>query len=193
MTVPPTGVTYAVDSDSFTIPSGLTFASASTLIVGQQVSVVVVPGSVTTASGSGSSTPITAPAATTFTANSITLEPSQITGSVAAINASPIELYISAPSRTTSFPPLRRLPHRRSRRPSIITVRYDRGDNLLPTTLTPGQHFGVGGKRCGFRGRMDLLNPQRRHHHHASGRNGARPWVGNSAFLSETDDAHIPP
>src|SRR5208282_4927089 len=53
VTVPPTGVTYAVDFDSFTIPAGLTFTSASSLLVGQQVQVVVVPGSVTTASGSG--------------------------------------------------------------------------------------------------------------------------------------------
>ena len=79
MIVPPTGVDYAIDSGSFAIPNGLTFTSAANLMVGQEVSVVVVPGSITTTSGSGSSTPIAGPAATTFTTNSITLEPSQIT------------------------------------------------------------------------------------------------------------------
>jgi hypothetical protein len=84
VTVPVSGVTYAIDSGSFTLPGGLSFASASDLIVGQEVSVVV-QGSVTTASGSSSWTPWAGPAATTFTTSSITLEPSQITGSVAAV------------------------------------------------------------------------------------------------------------
>jgi hypothetical protein len=87
VTVPATGVTYAVDSGSFTIPNGLSFAGASDLFVGQQVLVVAVPGSLTTTSASGSSTPWAGPAATTFTASSITLEPSQITGSVTEIIA----------------------------------------------------------------------------------------------------------
>jgi hypothetical protein len=90
VTVPSTGVTYAVDSGSFTLPtySGyvLSFASAGDLVVGQEVSVVVVPGSITTTSGSGSSTPWAGPAATTFTASSITLEPSQITGTVGTVD-----------------------------------------------------------------------------------------------------------
>jgi hypothetical protein len=98
VTVPPTGVAYAVDSGSFTIPSGMSFASATSLFVGQEVSVVVVPGSETTASGSGSSSnPWTGPAATTFTTNSITLEPSQITSSVAAIDASNLSFSIIMP------------------------------------------------------------------------------------------------
>jgi hypothetical protein len=86
VTVPPTGVTYAVDNGSFTIPSGLTFAGASNLLVGQQVEVVI-QGPVTTSSGSGNSTSYASPGEITFTTNSITLEPSQITGSVAAVNA----------------------------------------------------------------------------------------------------------
>jgi hypothetical protein len=84
VTVPSTGVTYAVDSGSFTLPSGLSFTSAADFAVGQEVSVVV-QGSVTT-SGSGSSTPWTGPAVTTFTTNSITLEPSQITGTVGTVD-----------------------------------------------------------------------------------------------------------
>jgi hypothetical protein len=94
VTVPSSGVTYAVDSDSFAIPSGLSFASASDLTVGQQVSVVV-QGSVTTTSGSGGATPFTAAAAISFTTSSITLEPSQITGSVAAINSGALSFTLS--------------------------------------------------------------------------------------------------
>jgi hypothetical protein len=93
VTVPASGVTYAVDSGSFTIPSGLSFATYTDLVVGQEVSVVV-QGSVTT-SGSGSSTPWAGPAATTFTTNSITLEPSQITGSVTIISASALSFWLS--------------------------------------------------------------------------------------------------
>jgi hypothetical protein len=94
VTVPPTGVTYAVDSGSFTIPSGMSFASAANLFVGQEVSVVV-QGSITTASGSGNSPPWGGPAATTFTTNSITLEPSQITGLVTGINASALSFGLN--------------------------------------------------------------------------------------------------
>ena len=87
VTVPSGGVTYAIDSGSFTLPSsGLSFASASDLIVGQEVSVVV-QGSVTPATGSGSWTTWSGPGPATFTTSSITLEPSQITGSVAALPA----------------------------------------------------------------------------------------------------------
>jgi len=98
VTVPPAGVTYAIDSGSFILPNGLSFTQAADLMVGQQVSVVVVPGSVTTASGSTSSTSIPGPAATTFTTNSITLEPSQLTGMVNGvfpIDASALSFVVS--------------------------------------------------------------------------------------------------
>jgi tellurite resistance-related uncharacterized protein len=85
VTVPSTGVTYAIDSGTFTIPSTFTFASTSDLQVGQEVHVVV-QGSVTTDSGgSGGSTPV-GPGEVTFSTNSITLEPSQIIGTVAAVD-----------------------------------------------------------------------------------------------------------
>ena len=94
VTVPSTGVTYAIDSGSFTIPSGLTFASSADLVVGQQVSVVV-QGSVAMGSGTDMSIPFLGPAAITLTTNSIMLEPSQVTGSVAAINASAMSFTLS--------------------------------------------------------------------------------------------------
>lgn len=84
VTVPSTGVTYAIDSGTFTLPNGLSFASAANLAVGQQVSVVVIPGSATSTGGSTTETGWTGPSATSFTTNSITLEPSQITGAVSA-------------------------------------------------------------------------------------------------------------
>jgi hypothetical protein len=91
VTVPPSGVTYAVDWDSFTPPSNSNLGPFVGLLVGQEVQVVV-QGSVTTASGSGTnstggSNPV-GPAPISFTTNSITLEPTQITGQISNINAS---------------------------------------------------------------------------------------------------------
>lgn len=94
VTIPPTGVTYAVDSQGFTLPYGLSFASASDLTIGQQVSVVV-QGSVTGADAAGAPSAITGPAAVTFTTNNISLETSQITGGVAAVNLNALNFTLS--------------------------------------------------------------------------------------------------
>jgi hypothetical protein len=115
VTVPKTGVTYAINSGTFTIPSGLTFAGASNLQVGQQV-LVVVNGSVTTASGTGNTNTGTpgpvGPPDVLFTASSITLEPSQITGTVAGVNASSLSftlatlpVFLVPPSATANAAP----------------------------------------------------------------------------------------
>jgi hypothetical protein len=141
VTVPPVGVTYAVDSDSFTIPGGLTFTSASSLVVGQQVSVVVAPGSVITASNAPSSTAIVGPAATTFTASSITLEPSQITGSVAAINAPALSFTLSTMPNffvpptavTSSAPPI----------PAPVNITVQTTTATTFTGLTPDDLSGL--------------------------------------------------
>ena len=87
VTVPSNGVTYEVGNPStFSIPSGLTF-SASSLQVGQEV-LVVVQGSVTPATSSGNSNANDAGplgrGEASFTASAITLEESQITGTVAS-------------------------------------------------------------------------------------------------------------
>jgi len=76
--------TFSVDSGMFTIPSGLSFASASDLLMGQDVQVDVVAGSLSTASN----TPNWAPPAVSFTTDTIELEPSQITGTITAIGSS---------------------------------------------------------------------------------------------------------
>jgi hypothetical protein len=143
VTVPPTGVAYAIDSGSFAIPSGLTFATAANLMVGQEVLVVVVPGSVTTTGGSGSSTPIGGPAATTFTTSSITLEPSQITGSVGAwapgttstliFTLSTYPNYFVPPSTTAGAPPIL----------SPININVDLTSATTFTNLTPDSISGL--------------------------------------------------
>jgi hypothetical protein len=92
ITVPNTAaVMFSVDSDGFTLPDGLTFASASDLQVGQEVKVVV-SGNVTQETATSTvmepNAPVLAgPSWVAFTAQSITLEPSQITGTVASAPA----------------------------------------------------------------------------------------------------------
>jgi len=112
--VPSTGVTYLIDWQSFTPPSWMTlsFASASDLQVGQEV-LVFVEGSVTTSNGSGTSasTPV-GPAPLAFTTNFITLEPSQITGTVEAVDANSqsftlqtLPAFFVPPSASPGAPP----------------------------------------------------------------------------------------
>ena len=114
ITVPSSGVTYAIDWSGFTPPSGLSFASASDLQVGQEV-MVMVQGSVsttsTTSTNSGASTLFGWPAVT-FTASSISLEPGQITGKVSAVDASSLDFtlktfpcYFVPKSATPGAPP----------------------------------------------------------------------------------------
>jgi len=91
VSVSPTA-TFSVDAN-VTIPSGLSFSSASDLLVGQQVSVDVVAGSVVK-----SAINRWAPHSVSFTTDTIELEPSQITGSIAAINTSASSFTI------TTFP-----------------------------------------------------------------------------------------
>ncbi len=90
VTVPTTAI-FSVDSGNFTIPSGLTFASSSDLLVGQQVQVDVVSGTLGNSAVSGP----WAPPAVSFTTNSVELEPSQITGTVAAINSNGTSLTLT--------------------------------------------------------------------------------------------------
>jgi hypothetical protein len=86
VTVPSSGVQYGINWNgfSFTAPSGVTlsFASASDLQVGQEV-LVAVQGTVNSTGGSGSFGRFGQGGAS-FTTNNITLESSQITGTVAS-------------------------------------------------------------------------------------------------------------
>ncbi len=111
VTIPTTGVTYAIDSDEgFTIPSGLSFASTTDLTVGQEVAVAVVAGSLqNTVSGTEDWDPWGGRAKVTFTTDSITLEPSQISGQVNVVTASNLSFtlntnpnYFVTPSKSSA-------------------------------------------------------------------------------------------
>ena len=94
VTVPATGVTYSVDSGSFTMPSVPTmgtFTNAGGLLAGQEVTVSAA-GSVTTAPGSGATWGLPT---LSFTASSIALEPGQITGIITGVGASSSSFVIS--------------------------------------------------------------------------------------------------
>jgi len=83
VTVPSTA-TFSVDSGNFTIPSGLSFSSSSDLLVGQNVQVAVVSGTLSNSGG----THHWSPPSVSFTTNSVELEPSQITATITAIDSS---------------------------------------------------------------------------------------------------------
>ncbi len=94
VTVPATGVTYSVDSGSFTMPSVPTmgtFTSAQNLLAGQEVSVSAA-GSVSTSTSPGTNWGMPTLA---FTANSIALEPGQITGKITSVDASTSSFQLS--------------------------------------------------------------------------------------------------
>jgi len=81
------GATFSVDANGFAIPSGLSFTGVSNLLVGQEVQVNVVAGSLTTSSGPGIWGIWGPPRSLSFTTDSVELEPSQITGSITALSS----------------------------------------------------------------------------------------------------------
>jgi len=88
--VPPSGVTYSIDSSGFTIPSEPimgSFTSAGNLLVGQEVTV---SANGTATMGASGGLP-----GLTITANSIALETSQTTGQITSIDASSSSFQIS--------------------------------------------------------------------------------------------------
>jgi hypothetical protein len=80
------GATYSVDNNGFTIPSGLNFTGTADVMVGQNVQVVVEPGTLSSTSGSswGGWGP---PATVSFTTKSVALEPSPLSGVVSAVDS----------------------------------------------------------------------------------------------------------
>ena len=85
-----TATAFSIDANGFTIPSGFTFASSLDLCVGQTVQVTVAPGSLQPP------TPVASPGLGAwglplepmFTASSLQLEPSQITGAISSLGSS---------------------------------------------------------------------------------------------------------
>jgi hypothetical protein len=140
---------YTVDSGSFVLPTyppALTFTSAANLQVGQTV-LVVVEGTVTHPAGSGSGNPNgSAPfgaADVSFTASMISLEPSEITGTVASVPAqgslsftlATMPAFFVPPSATAGKPP--------AMEPVIITIDTTGSTTFLPSTLSPDSILGL--------------------------------------------------
>ncbi len=82
------GTTYSVDSGGFTIPSGFVFSGFENVTYGQELQLAVDPGSASCLTSNvmipGGWGP---PGSCTFSTNSVQLEPSQMTGTVSAINS----------------------------------------------------------------------------------------------------------
>jgi len=81
--VPPSA-SLSVDADGFTMPSGVSFTENGQIVVGQNLTMTVQPGTV-------SNNPIVTPAhglgpSVMFTASSVELEPSQMTGPILAVD-----------------------------------------------------------------------------------------------------------
>ncbi len=86
---------FSVDANGFTIPSGLSFTSASDLYMGQEVRVDVVAGSLSSSNGQNNSGGWGPPRGLSFTTDSVGLEPSQITGMVTATDSTTSSFTLS--------------------------------------------------------------------------------------------------
>jgi Domain of unknown function (DUF5666) len=99
VTVSPTAK-FAVDSGTFTVPPALasTFTGPSSLLVGQEVQVVVsgtISGITTNAAEADDRDGPLGGADVSFTASSVMLEPSQITGMITTINPTALSFVIN--------------------------------------------------------------------------------------------------
>ena len=79
--------TYLIDSGGFTMPAGLTFTGPLDLAVGQNVTLTVTPGTLTPISSGTASGAWGPPPYVQFGTTAVELEPSQLTGSIAATDA----------------------------------------------------------------------------------------------------------
>jgi hypothetical protein len=80
------GAAYSIDNNGFTIPSGLAFTGTADVTIGQNVQVVVEPGTLSSTSGSGWSG-WGPPSKVSFTTMSVALEPSQLSGTISALDS----------------------------------------------------------------------------------------------------------
>jgi hypothetical protein len=90
-----TPTTFSIDNDGFTIPSGLTFAQ-SNLTVGQTVKATITPGTLTNTGSTPAPGVFGPPISVAFTASALELEPSQLTGTITAINSSTTSFTLGA-------------------------------------------------------------------------------------------------
>jgi len=90
---------YSIDSNGFTMPSGLNFTSEEDVTVGQNLRLVVAPGTLS-ATGSG---PVSSlwgpPPSISFTASAVELEPSQLTGPITATDSGTATFTLSVAPR----------------------------------------------------------------------------------------------
>jgi hypothetical protein len=135
----PSTCTYAW-SGGTSIPDGFTFASASDLVVGQQV-LVVVQGTVNTSSSDATGSTAFGRSAVTFTASSITLEPSQITGTVASTPDASTGTFTLATMPVFFVPPSATPGGAPPWAPVIITVQTQ--TTTTYTNLTPDNFSGL--------------------------------------------------
>ena len=91
-----TPTTFSIDNKGFTIPSGYTFATSNDLTVGQTVQITVAPGSLTSTGAGPASGVWGPPASVSFTASAIELEPSQVTGTITAIDSGAASFTLGA-------------------------------------------------------------------------------------------------
>jgi hypothetical protein len=91
-----TPTSFSIDNKGFTIPSGLTFAGGANLAVGQSVQVTITPGTLTSTGAGPSSGVWGPPASVSCTASAIELEPSQVTGTITAIDSGTTSFTLGA-------------------------------------------------------------------------------------------------
>jgi hypothetical protein len=80
------GAMYSIDNNGFTIPSGLSFTGTADVIVGQNLQVVVEPGTLSSKGGPGWGG-WGPPQTVSFTTETVALEPSQVTGMISALDS----------------------------------------------------------------------------------------------------------
>ncbi|MGC9197981.1 MAG: DUF4382 domain-containing protein [Acidobacteriaceae bacterium] len=80
--------TYSVGANGFTLPSGLSFTGVADLYKGQQIQVDVVAGSLSASNDDEFSGNWGPPQPLSFTTDSVTLEPSQVSGTISALDSS---------------------------------------------------------------------------------------------------------
>ncbi len=81
------GAAYSIDNNGFTLPSGVSFAGTADVTVGQDVQVMVEPGTLASTSSGPSMGMWGTPPGITFTTSSVQLEPSQLTAMITAIDS----------------------------------------------------------------------------------------------------------
>jgi len=80
------GATYSIDNNGFTLPSGLSFTGTPDVMVGQNVTVTVENGTLSSTNGPGWGG-WGPPRTLSFTTTSVELEPSQLSGMITALNS----------------------------------------------------------------------------------------------------------